>query len=150
MKPPRVEKALPQDLHALNQISIYAKMHWGYPIEWLHQWMDTLRITRSYLDQNEVFKISTNKVIGFCAIEQKENLYEISHLWILPDYMGKGFGKLLLTESLKQVVKEKSEVVVESDPNSEKFYEKMGFKTFSKKESYPAGRFLPLMKRSYP
>jgi ribosomal protein S18 acetylase RimI-like enzyme len=146
----RVERAMPYDLPILNQISVESKMHWGYPLDWLQNWVETLRITRKFLEENHVYKISTDRIIGFCAIVKKPDAYEVIHLWIAPKYIGKGYGKKLLQETLQIVVMEKSEVIVESDPNSEKFYQSQGFVTFGQRESYPKGRFLPLMKRVFP
>ena len=146
----RVEKAMPYDLPVLNKISVESKMHWGYPLDWLQNWVETLRITRKFLEQNFVYKISTDRIIGFCAIVKSQEGYEVVHLWISPKYIGKGYGKKLLLETLQMVITEKSEVFVESDPNSEMFYQSQGFTTFGQKESYPKGRFLPVMKREFP
>ena len=150
MSYPTIEAAKVYDLPILNQISVASKMHWNYPIEWLHQWIDTLRMDKEYLANNHVYKLKTDRIIGFCAISVLSGNPEITHLWILPEYIGKGYGKYLLMETMKTVIKEKSEVYVEADPYAEKFYENMGFKTYDQKESYPKGRFLPLMKRMFP
>jgi ribosomal protein S18 acetylase RimI-like enzyme len=87
--------------------------------------------------------------VGFISIDQDEEVYEIEHLWILPKYMGKGFGKMLLNDVVAKVVKPGAYIFVESDPNAENFYISQGFKTFSTRESFPKGRFLPLMKKKF-
>jgi len=122
-------------------------MHWGYPKEWIDNWKDDLVLSLKNFAEFTINKLVVNEQIaGFCAISESEENYEIEHLWILPEFMGKGFGKLLLNTSLKKFVTNKKEIIVTSDPNSESFYKKMGFTTFSKVESYPKGRFLPVMK----
>ena len=63
--------------------------------------------------------------------------YEILHLWLLPEYIGKGYGKKLLRKV----------IILTADPNAESFYQKQGFRTYSRVESYPKGRFLPMMMR---
>ena len=60
--------------------------------------------------------------------------------------MGKGFGKVLLQHSLKEVVKKEKDIIVVADPNAETFYVKQGFVTYDQIESLPKGRFLPVMK----
>ena len=45
-----------------------------------------------------------------------------------------------------EVVNEPKEIIVESDPNAEAFYTSQGFETFDKIESFPKGRFLPVMR----
>jgi N-acetylglutamate synthase-like GNAT family acetyltransferase len=67
---------------------------------------------------------------------------------VLPDYIGNGFGKFLLHESLTQAITITKEIHVIADPNSEAFYASQGFETFDKTESFPKGRFLPVMKKS--
>ncbi len=144
----KVEKAELTDLNMLNQISFKAKKHWGYPDEWMKKWKSELTVSPKYLRENSVFRLTENNtIVGFCAIEEKENEYEIGHLWILPKFMGKGYGKILLDESLKRTCISRKRIIVISDPNAEKFYQKMGFETFAQKESYPIGRYLPVMRR---
>jgi hypothetical protein len=41
-------------------------------------------------------------------------------------------------------------VVVEADPYAEQFYVRQGFETVGKRQNYPAGRLLPLMKMILP
>lgn len=144
--PYTISKAKHEDLPALNEISVESKMHWNYPNEWLEKWKDTLTITSQYLEENYVYKIENDQILGFCGIEKKEKYFEVAHLWIKPGYIGKGLGKKLLHESLGKVVPKGFEVRVEADPNAEPFYASQGFVTFDKVESYPTGRFLPLMK----
>jgi N-acetylglutamate synthase-like GNAT family acetyltransferase len=137
-----------KDVNQLNTISVASKMHWGYPIDWLEHWKDDLTITENYLTKNSIFKLIIEKEIaGFCAIEEREDEYEIAHLWVLPIHIGKGYGKFLLSETLKHVIKKEKPIIVVADPNAEKSYQQMGFKTFAQKESYPKGRFLPVMRK---
>ncbi len=141
--------AVKEDIQTLNTISIESKMHWNYPRDWLDHWIDELTITKEYLDQHSVYKLIVGgKIIGFCAIEEHPEAYEISHLWILPAYMRRGYGKKLLSESLNCSVDEKKDIIVVADPNAESFYASQGFQTFDQKPSYPEGRFLPVMRKS--
>ena len=64
----------------------------------------------------------------------------------MPETIGKGLGKALLLASLGRVVRKDLPILVEADPNAEAFYKKQGFVTYDKKESFPKGRYLPLMK----
>lgn len=135
------------DIPILNDISVKSKKYWGYPQEWIDNWKDDLEVRTEHFSEYLIFKIVVEKEIaGFCAISENEENYDIEHLWILPEFMGKGYGKLLLSTSLKKAATKNKEIVVTSDPNSESFYNKMGFTTFTKIERYPKGRFLPIMK----
>lgn len=139
------------DIETLNKISVEAKMHWNYPVEWLEQWMDDLRLTEKDFLAQKISKIEHNGlIVGFCSIIENDQHYEITHLWIRPSYIGRGYGKFLLNQTIRNVVKKDKEIIVEADPNAEQFYLSQGFITFSKVESFPKGRFLPVMKKTLP
>lgn len=148
----KITPAAIQDIEALNKISIASKRHWNYPEEWMEKWKDDLALTQHDFSEQRIFKITEepDSIFGFCAIKEHEHEYEIIHLWIKPAYIGKGYGKYLLNETIKQVAVKEKPIIVEADPNAEQFYSNQGFTTFSKKASYPAGRFLPLMRRKGP
>lgn len=137
------------DLPTLNQISFTAKQHWGYPAEWMEYWREGLRLTEQHLQQLRVVVAEyKQEVAGFCALAYAETYNEVEHLWILPKHMGKGFGKQLLTHTLEHYAANELPVRVIADPNAEGFYAKYGFVTFAQEESYPPGRFLPIMRRA--
>ncbi len=143
----KMRKATIADLNALNRISVMSKKYWGYPEQWMEQWLDDLTLTETDLNtQGIVIMEFGSEIMGFCSIKDQGNHYEIMHLWILPDYIGKGYGKTLLNEALAAFVCKEKPIWVLADPNAESFYNKQGFVTFEKKESFPKGRFLPLMK----
>lgn len=145
---PKVEKAEIQDIELLNQISIASKMYWDYPQEWLEYWKDSLSLKEEDFSIQSIYKLVENAtILGFCPIKETKEAYEIYHLWIKPDCIGKSYGKFLLNESLQRIVSQAKPILVEADPNAEAFYQRQGFLTFSQVESYPSGRYLPLMKK---
>ena len=141
-----LSKAEVQDLPIINVISMTAKAHWGYPQAWLDHWKPEMMLSAEYLGKNQVLKLVVEEeIVGFCALVKREQDYEIEHLWLLPSHMGKGYGKSLLQASIEQGVAIPAKIMVVSDPNAESFYAKMGFQTTSEIESFPKGRFLPVM-----
>ena len=147
----KTRKADIKDIEILNKISIESKMYWKYPQEWIEKWKEDLELSvKDFKDQN-IFKVEDEAgfILGFCSIKEHKEEYEILHLWIKPKFIGKGFGKLLLIESIQTVAINNKPIVVEADPHAEEFYSKLGFKTFTKKKSYPPGRFLPVMRKEH-
>lgn len=145
-----IQKATSNDAENLTQISFTAKRFWKYPEDWIDSWKKQLTITPNYIASCTVFKLLIkNDVIGFCSIKRDGRHYEIDNLWILPEFMGNGYGKLLLETALKNRCPSGATIRVYSDPNAEGFYEKQGFKTVGQFESYPKGRFLPIMEKIY-
>jgi len=144
----RIEKALIADLEVLNEISISSKAFWKYPKAWLELWEEDMKLTPQDITQQHVYKlIEAQGIIGFCAIFETEEQYEIEHLWILPTAIGKGYGKYLMEYCMQKVITKDKPIVVVVDPNAEGFYQKQGFETYAQKESLPKGRFLPLMRK---
>ena len=143
-------RAILDDLPKLNYISVESKKYWQYPDEWIQKWKPDLMIAEEDLAENSItVAVSGENVVGFCAILEHREKYEIIHLWLLPEFIGKGFGKLLLEEALKNAINEPKPVIVESDPNAEAILSPdKGLSHSIKVESYPPGRFLPLMKKT--
>lgn len=148
MNSPIILRAEERDLKVLNTISVQSKMYWGYPEEWLQLWVDDLTVTSEYLNKNHVFKLQLNdEIIGFVALAGAGQVFEVDHLWVLPPFIGKGYGKMLLKEVIDRVVAFGAEVFVIADPNAESFYKSQGFVSYDVIESTPPGRFLPKMKK---
>lgn len=143
----KFRKAVEDDLSDLNRISVISKKHWDYPEEWIERWMKDLTMTASDFISHETLVMEFEKrIIGFCSTKGQGDHYEVMHLWVLPEFIGKGYGKILLKETLASFILEDKPIWVLADPNAESFYKKQGFMTFEKVESYPKGRFLPMMK----
>ena len=137
-----------EDLPILNRISVQSKKFWGYPEEWIERWLDDLMISDDQFKNQQILVAEKeDHIIGFCSIVKFVDHYEILHLWVLPEFIGRGYGKALLQRTLANFVAEDLPIIVESDPNAEAFYNSQGFVTFDQIESYPPGRFLPVMKK---
>ncbi len=137
------------DLETLNKISLLSKTYWGYLESWIVNWMDELTLNSDkLLKQNVLVVENESKIIGFSSIIENSKNYEILHLWVLPEHIGKGIGKKLLEKTVETFVNFEKPIIVEADPNAEPFYKSQGFVTFDKVESFPKGRFLPVMKKT--
>ena len=144
-------KAILKDLPELNRISVASKKHWGYPDEWIESWLSDLTLTpEEFAKQHILVGELASEIIGFCSIAENEDEYEIHNLWVLPKFIGLGYGKKLLTLAIEAFIKTCKPIIVVADPNAELFYESQGFITFDKTESFPAGRYLPIMKKLLP
>ena len=135
------------DIQTLNRISLASKRHWNYPEEWISMWKDDLTLDENDLLNSSVIVLEVRTIVkGFCSIRTNSDHYEVLHLWLLPELIGQGLGKVLLQTSMDRTIEKNLPILVEADPHAEAFYAKQGFVTYDKKESYPKGRYLPLMK----
>ena len=144
-----IQKAIEEDAPKLTDIALTAKRHWGYPEEWIALWTEGLTISSAYILQNQVFTtVHEGKIIAFTALIQREDAYEIEHLWVLPEYTGLGIGQKLVLH-LKSILFTLNtaglKVIVVSDPNAVGFYQKMGATIVGAYESTPNKRMLPIL-----
>ena len=85
-------------------------------------------------------------IIGWLRILTNRAPMILDDLWVLPTVFGKGVGRLLFTEAIS-VAKELgySEFELDSDPNAQGFYERMG--CIKVGETFTSiGRYIPRMR----
>ena len=144
-----IVRAQPEHADAIIQIAIAAKRHWNYPEHWIQFWIPQLTISTDYIVSNEVWMmLDKEKPIAFYALSQDEDGYELGHLWVSPDHIGKGIGKLLFTHALERCkLLNISSLKIYADPNAQTFYEKMGARKISEYHSdlFGEDRVLPIM-----
>jgi len=139
-----------EDYEKLTDICLRSKRHWGYPEYLIELWRDELTITPRYIRKHNLLKVQNerNEILGFGSIESVNGngIYEINHLWVLPEYMDKNIGKLLL-EQLESRFGQKKTIKVVSDPNAMSFYQNFGYQKVGEVKSKPDGRKLPILKK---
>jgi GNAT superfamily N-acetyltransferase len=148
----KTARALPEDAGELTAIAHAAKRHWGYPESWISRWEGVLTVTPEYIRANPVqVAFSDGRIVGFCSVLLRGREAHLDHLWVLPSEMKKGIGRSLfdLAEGLAREAGA-DRLRVESDPNTEEFYVRMGATRYGR---VPAAmdddeRFLPLLEKS--
>ncbi|MFD2941015.1 GNAT family N-acetyltransferase [Flavobacterium notoginsengisoli] len=143
-----IEKASITDNEILTSITKKSKAYWGYSAEQIQKWDKNLTISQDYIRENNVFKLVDNDLImGYYSyVFKDEKVIELDNLFILPEYIGKGFGKYLVFDFLNRIKEEKIErIILNSEPNAEEFYAKMGFVKIGEFETSIKNRFMPIM-----
>jgi GNAT superfamily N-acetyltransferase len=112
----------------LTEIAFAAKRHWGYPERWIESWRDVLTIDPEFIVGHETHAaVSGGRTVGFYALGRKGDRADLLHLWVLPEEMGRGVGRILFAHALERAkALGFSELEIESDPNAEGFYQRMG------------------------
>lgn len=145
----KIEKANIDDHEILTEITKLSKAFWGYSEEQMAQWNDALTITKAYIQTNFTYKlIKENQVIGYYSYFITESTtVKLDNLFVLPTYIGKGFGNYLMDDFLNRIKENRDikKVILDADPNAESFYKKFGFTTIGKIETSIENRFLPIM-----
>lgn len=143
-----IQKAKIEDHIRLTEITKKSKAHWGYSEEQIEKWSDNLTITTYYIEQNPVFNlVDENQIIGYYSYIKLENHHvELDNLFLLPEYIGKGFGSFLMNDFLERMRNEKfKKITLDSEPNAEQFYQKIGFTKIGEFETSIKNRFIPIM-----
>jgi N-acetylglutamate synthase-like GNAT family acetyltransferase len=138
-------KATPEDSVPLSETAIQSKKYWGYSDELIRSWMPELEITKTYIEKDTVVKIFQESVfIGFFGLSRvDEQTIALDHLWLVPEYIQKGFGKVIF-EQIRQEAQAQhyKTITIISDPNANGFYEKMGGKEIERIPSSIPNRYL--------
>lgn len=141
-------KAEIADSEILTAITKKSKAYWGFSKDILKEWEHLLTITKDYIEINEVYKLVQNdQIIGYYSyFFTDQNSIKLDNIFILPDFIGKGFGKILMNDFLKNIKQLSiNKVTLDAEPNAEKFYKTFGFETIGQLESSIKDRYLPIM-----
>jgi GNAT superfamily N-acetyltransferase len=145
----RIERATPQQHDKLTQIAHAAKRHWGYPERWIEIWKEALTITPEFISNNLVYaSVVGGEVAGFYALTEAGGKLSLEHMWVDPARIGAGVGRKLFDHALKVAAGlNASSIEIESDPNAEGFYRRMGARRVGEVSSEIDGqpRVLPLL-----
>jgi len=75
-----------------------------------------------------------------------ENVVKLDNLFVLPNYIGNGLGQVLMNDFIDRIKStETKKIVLDSEPNAKKFYEKFGFTKVGQIETSIKDRYLPIM-----
>jgi len=143
----KIQKANIKDSEVLTELMRKSKAYWGYSIDQLERWNEELKISKEYISENSTYKLShLDKCLGFYSFMQNGKNLKLDNLFIHPNNMGNGYGKMLLQDFLIKANSISCErVILESDPNAEQFYKKHNFYTIALQETSIRNRFMPIM-----
>jgi len=143
-----IKKAIPNDHKTLTEITKKSKAYWGYSAEQIEIWSPFLTVSKEYIETNPVYNLVVDdKIIGYYSFfHESENTIKLDNLFVLPEFIGKGFGKILMSDFLKRLKNiDVQKVILNSEPNAEAFYIKFGFVKIGQIETSIKDRYLPVM-----
>ncbi|MBD3906563.1 GNAT family N-acetyltransferase [Chryseobacterium sp. Ch-15] len=143
-----ITKANSAEYKVLTDITKQSKAYLGYSNEQIESWSDLLTTTKDYIENHEVYQIIVNNsIIGYYSYFIEENNHAtLDNLFISPQYIGKGYGKILMNDFLDKMKESNIKtIILEADPNAEKFYESFNFIKTGQIETSIKDRFLPIM-----
>ncbi|MCY0970170.1 GNAT family N-acetyltransferase [Chryseobacterium wangxinyae] len=141
-------RANADDSEILSEITKKSKAYWGYSEKQMEEWSGLLTISSEYIRTNNVFKLvvedSVSAYYSYYLIEN--NSVRLDNLFVLPESIRKGYGSLLMNDFILKVQKiGRERVILDADPNAERFYKSLGFVKIGQIETSIKDRFLPVM-----
>ena len=145
----KIRQGIPQDAPTLSDLAFRSKAHWGYDKKFMEDCREELTYRASNFPAIYFGVLEDPMILGFYALDIHTNKqFELTALFVEPDYISHGYGKALLNHAKIQAkVFGAKEMIVQSDPFAEKFYQSMGGINIGERESDSIpGRILPLLK----
>lgn len=143
-----IEKAISTDHEILTEITKKSKAFWGYSAAQIEIWSEFLTVSSDYINSNAVYKVLVDdQVAGYYSfLNEDEKTVKLDNLFLLPEYIGKGFGRQLMEHFLLNIKKTNAnKITLNSEPNAESFYSKLGFIKTGQIETSIKDRFMPIM-----
>ena len=124
----RLRAARPDEAEALSGLTMRSKAYWGYDEAFLAACREDLRLRRGeVVERRTVVAERDGLVLGVATLEGDPPDGELGLLFVEPDVIGGGVGRLLYRHVLEEAGRLGfSQVRIESDPNAEAFYLAMG------------------------
>lgn len=117
--------------------------------ERLKKWQKTIAENGKNDTFNFVAK-EENKIVGFCYVVKAKDYNELKIIYVLPEYQGKGIGKMLVDKVMALLDSSKDTIVevVEYNKGAIGFYERFGFVEFEKGKGHevPNGKIMPTIR----
>ena len=149
---PFVRPARSEEADALSALALRSKAFWGYSPAFMDACRDELTYTSGQIESSD-YRFSVcevgNQIVGFHGIERlRDDEFELCALFVEPDFMGKGYGRLLMGGARKTAAELGARcLIIQGDPNAENFYKAAGGVVIGQRESGSVrGRLLPLFR----
>ncbi len=147
-KPVVIRPARATEEDVLSALAQRSKAHWGYSAELMERFRSALTVTTEQCRSGRLFVAEVEgSPAGFAAWNPDGDAAELCDLWIDPDWMGVGVGRLLfdrIAATCRAAAFDR--LWCEADPHAVGFYERMGGRqTGSVESGSMPGRLLPRM-----
>jgi GNAT superfamily N-acetyltransferase len=120
----KICQAVPNDAIALSAIAVAGKAHWPYSQAQLKSWRSDLMVSANQISRCPTFVAKVDDLVAaFLVLEPGPTNWTLEHLWVLPDYMGRGIGRALLFHARDVAAAGGAEALtIDADPYAEPFY----------------------------
>ncbi|WP_069997857.1 GNAT family N-acetyltransferase [Cellulosilyticum sp. I15G10I2] len=132
-----IVRAEPKDALILTKIAIRSEAYWGYNFQFMKKFKSVYKISEDYIEKNSTYIIIDKDIIvGFYGLLINEREISLEYLFIEPQYIGKGYGKMLWNHMISECkVLNIKEFALVTSQQAKEFYIKLGAKTCGEVDS---------------
>ena len=132
----------------LTELALAAKSHWGYVESFLELARGDLTIDAETIASASIFVLERGgRMVGFYGLVGNPPHGRLEWLFLEPDAIGHGYGRLLWDDAMKKArAAGFTELLIESDRYAEPFYLAMGATRIGATVSPVDGAPLPLLR----
>lgn len=145
-----IRLARPTEGEILSTLALRSKAYWGYNAAFMAACVDELTISAEQIQQNQTYVLEKRgRILGFYMLASPNNKeIELEYLFVEPDVIGQGYGSQLMCHAKAKALELGYQaILIQGDPNAAAFYQAMGGKKISHRQSDSIGdRTLPLFK----
>ena len=144
----RLRPARDDEAEALGRLALRSKGHWGYDEAFLAACADELRMEPDTMAARRVTVAEEDgTLLGFTTLEGKAPQGVLGMLFVEPEAIGRGLGRLLYRHVMDQARELGFDLLtIDADPHAEPFYLAMGAVRVGEVPSGSIpGRVLPLL-----
>jgi GNAT superfamily N-acetyltransferase len=143
-----IRPAIAEEAPVLTELALRSKRVWGYDDNFMSDASSELEIVpESFLTRQYFVLESESTRRGFYSLEPLSDGVELTHLFVVPERLRQGFGRLLWDHAVitaRQAGHRR--MLITSDPNAKGFYIAMGAVPIGAIESpVMPGRKLPFL-----
>ena len=151
---PRIRSAEIAECEWLSALCLRSKAHWGYDDAFLEASREALTVSPEMVQERRVWIAEDrDRILGVVALEPLDpGLAELALLFVEPDAMGHGVGRLLFQHAARMAkAKGVDRIEILADPGAVPFYKRMGAQDAGTRPSDAiAGRRLPFLTLAIP
>ena len=143
-----IRAARPEEAALLSALALRSKAHWGYDAAFLAACVEELTLDPAKVAEHRTVVAERDaQVLGFATLEGGAPTAELGMLFVEPDWIGRGVGRLLFDHVRGSALDLGCTALsIGADPYAEPFYLAMGAARIGTTASASVpGRLLPLL-----
>lgn len=145
----RIRAAASGEGRFLSDLALRSKAHWGYSRDFIERCRGPLTVTEDFVRECAVFVLEhEHRIAGFYGMLREGPDAVLEFLYVEPDAIGQGCGRKLWQHAVERArLLEARHLLVDADPNAERFYLEMGAERIGEVASeVDPSRRLPLLR----